>query len=168
MIDFDKPSAGWTRLAQPFRRRALAIAGQGTQLFFIGGMNSDNQPTLDVDILDTASGKWSKGPELPAGKHKGFSCSAIAHAGRVYANSFQGDLLRLATDARSWEAVARVQHPRLAHRLVTTDTAQLIVLGGEDGDEKRPELEWLTPAATPRPPQRAASNIAEPSTTSAR
>ncbi len=168
MIDLDKPSAGWTRFAQPFRRRALAIAGQGTQLFFIGGMNSDNQPTLDVDILDTASGKWSKGPELPTGKHKGFSCSAIAHAGRIYANSFQGDLLRLATDARSWEAVARVQHPRLAHRLVTTDTAQLLVLGGEDGDEKRPELEWLTPAATPRPPQRAASNIAEPSTTSAR
>lgn len=168
VIDLGDPSAGWTRLKQPFRRRALALAAHGTQLFAIGGMDSDSQPTLAVEIYDAASGQWSKGPELPTGRHKGFSCSAVTHAGRVYANSFQGDLLRLTADGRSWEAVARVQRPRLAHRLVTTDAARLLVLGGEDGEEKRPDLEWLTPAATARPIQRAANQTSEPSTVSAR
>ena len=92
----------------------------------------------------------SKGPELPPGKHKGFSCSAIAQDGRIYANMFQGDLLRLSRDGGSWEVVGRVQHPRLAHRIVTAGATQLIALGGEDGEEKRPDLELLTPSTTPR------------------
>jgi hypothetical protein len=36
----------------------------------------------------------------------------------------------------------------MSHRLVTAGTSQLIALGGEDGEDKRPELELLTPAAT--------------------
>ena len=118
-------------------------------------MNSDNQTTLAVDIYDIKTGQWSKGPELPPGKHKGFSCSAIAQDGRIYANAFQGDLLHLARDGGSWEVVGRVQHPRLAHRIVAAGTTQLIALGGEDGEEKRPDLELLTPSTTPRAADKA-------------
>jgi hypothetical protein len=150
VIDLKNPGAGWTEFPQPFQRRALALAAQGSRLYCIGGMNSDNQTTLAVDIYDTQTGKWSKGPELPPGKHKGFSCSAITQNGRIYANMFQGDLLRLALDGSAWEVVGRVQHPRLSHRIVAAGTTQLIALGGEDGEEKRPDLEVLTPSATPR------------------
>jgi len=150
MLDLKNPGAGWREFPQPFQRRAIAVAAHGSRLYCIGGMNSDNQTTLAVDIYDTATGQWSKGPELPPGKHKGFSCSAIAQNGRIYANAFQGDLLRLASDGNSWEIVGRVQHPRLSHRIVTAGATQLIALGGEDGEEKRPELELLTPLSTPR------------------
>jgi N-acetylneuraminic acid mutarotase len=157
VLDLKNPGAGWRELPQPFQRRALALAAHGSRLYCIGGMNSDNQTTLAVDIYDTATGQWSKGPELPPGKHKGFSCSAIAQNGRLYANAFQGDLLRLASDGGSWEVVGRVQHPRLSHRIVAAGATQLIALGGEDGEEKRPDLELLTPSSTPRVAKQAAA-----------
>ncbi len=151
MLDLADAGAQWKEFPQPFRRRALAVAALGSRIFCIGGMDSDNQPTLAVDILDTATEQWSKGPDLPPGKSKGFSCSAIAQDGRIYASAFQGDLLRLAADEQSWEVVGRLAHPRLAHRLVAAAPPQLIALGGEDGHQKRPELEVLTPAITPLP-----------------
>jgi hypothetical protein len=86
---------------------------------------------------------------LPPGKFKGFSCSAIAQGGKIYVTAFKGDLLRLSADERAWEVVGHLEHPRMAHRLVTAGTKQLIALGGEDGEDKRPDLELLTPAKKP-------------------
>jgi hypothetical protein len=145
VLDLSDPNPGWRTFTQPFQRRALALAALDARVVCIGGMDDDDATTLAVDIYDTVTGQWSKGPDLPPGKHKGFSCSAMAQDGRVYASAFQGDLLRLAPDIRSWEVVGRLERPRLSHRLVTLATKQLIALGGEDGEEKRPDLEVLTP-----------------------
>ena len=147
VLDLKNPAAGWKSIPQPFQRRALAVAASGSRIVCIGGMDSDGSPTLAVDLYDTETGKWSSGPALPSGKFKGFACSAIAQDGRVYANTFQGDLLRLTADHSAWEVVGRLAHPRMAHRLVTAGKTQLIALGGEDGESKRPDLEVLTPAA---------------------
>lgn len=155
VLDLSRPGKGWQEFPQPFQRRALALSSIDQKVFCIGGMNSDNKPTLAVDIYDTETGQWSKGPDLPEGKFKGFSCSAIAQDGRVYVTAFQGDLLRLSKDIRSWEVVGRVQNPRMAHRLVAAGRKDLLVLGGEDGDAKRPDLELLTPASTPLAPKPA-------------
>ncbi len=163
VLDLKKPEAGWKEFSQPFQRRALALAKSGNKIFCLGGMDSDNEPTLAVDVYDTKTGEWSKGPQLPPGKFKGFGCSAIAQNGHIYANTFQGDLLRLSSDEKSWEIVGHVEHPRLAHRLVATGGNQLIVLGGEDGDSKRPDLEVLTPSKTPLAPK-AESKTASAST----
>jgi N-acetylneuraminic acid mutarotase len=148
VLDLRNPGAGWREFPQPFQRRALALAAIGSRLYCIGGMDSDNQTTLAVDVYDTAKGQWAKGPELPPGKHKGFSCSAIAQNGTVYASAYKGDLLRLSADQQSWEVVGRLQNPRMSHRLVTAGTKQLIALGGEDSEGKTPSLELLSPAAT--------------------
>jgi N-acetylneuraminic acid mutarotase len=149
VLDLKNPRNGWREFSQPFQRRALAVAALGSRVFCIGGMNSDNQTTLAVDIYDTTTGQWTKGPDLPNGKSKGFGCSSIAQNGRIYASAFKGDLLRLSADEKSWEVVGRLEHPRISHRLVTAGATQLIVLGGEDGKYKRPELEVLTPAKIP-------------------
>ncbi|MEJ0091832.1 MAG: hypothetical protein WDM80_19045 [Limisphaerales bacterium] len=149
VLDLKHPQSGWKEFPQPFQRRALALAALGSRVICIGGMDSDNKPTLAVEIYDPATGKWTKGPDLPPGEFKGFSCSAIAEGGRVYVTMFQGDLLRLSKDERSWEVVGRLEHPRMAHRLVTAGKTQLIALGGEDGEEKRQDLEVLTPSARP-------------------
>ena len=149
VLDLKNPRAGWREFPQPFQRRAIALAAVGTRLYAIGGMDSDNAATLAVEIYDTATGLWSKGPELPAGKFKGFSCSAITQGGRIYVSALQGDLLRLTQDGSAWEVVGRLQHPRLAHRLVTAGATQLIALGGE-GEEKLADLELLTPKETVR------------------
>jgi N-acetylneuraminic acid mutarotase len=157
VLDLKNPHAGWQEFPQPFQRRALALAAVGSQIFCIGGMDSDNKTTLAVEIYDIKTGQWSKGPELPPGKQKGFACSAINQAGRIYVTAFKGDLLRLSEDARSWEVVGQLEHPRMAHRLVTAGATKLIALGGEDGEEKRPDLELLTPAATPQVTSQAAA-----------
>lgn len=152
VMDLRNPSAGWQEFSQPFQRRALAVAAVDSRIYVIGGMDSNNKPTSAVEIYDTTTGQWSKGPELPPGPVKGFACSAIAQAGCIYANTFQGDLLRLAQDGKSWEKVGRLEHPRMAHRIVTAGKQQIIALGGEDGEDKRPDLELLTPSAKPLPP----------------
>jgi hypothetical protein len=152
VLDLDHPQSGWNKFSQPFQRRALATAALGTRLYCIGGMDSDNEPTLSVDVYDTATGTWSKGPDLPkdGGKIKGFACSAIAQYGHIYVTAMKGDLLRLSADGHAWEAVGKLEHPRIAHRLVTAGKTQLIALGGEDGEEdKLPGLELLTPAEKP-------------------
>lgn len=160
VLDLKHPAAGWKQFPQPFQRRALALAALGNRIYCIGGMDSDNKTTLAVDVYDTATGQWMKGPDLPPGQFKGFSCSAINQAGRIYVTAFQGDLLRLSTDEKSWEVVGHLEHPRLAHRLVTAGGQQLIALGGEDGEEKRTDLEVLLPSARPLPatPTQQASN----------
>lgn len=156
VLDLKNPATGWKEFPQPFQRRALAVATVGSRIYVIGGMDSNNKPTGAVEIYDTATSQWSKGPELPPGPAKGFACSAIAQDGRIYANMFQGDLLRLTQDSNSWEKVGRLEHPRMAHRIVTAGAKQIIALGGEDGEEKRPDLELLTPSAKPLPPTPAA------------
>jgi hypothetical protein len=82
--------------------------------------------TLSVDVYDTASGQWTKGPDLPNGKSKGFGCSAVAQNGRLYANAFKGDLLPCSG------RVFRIGSSRKAH-------TQINALGGEDGENKRPK-----------------------------
>jgi N-acetylneuraminic acid mutarotase len=161
VLDLAGPGAGWKKFAQPFQRRALALAVIGPRLYCIGGMDSNNKTTLDVEVYDTVTGQWSKGPDLPPGEFNGFACSAIAQDGRIYANTFQGDLLRLAADEKSWEIVGQLEHPRMAHRLVTAGSKQLIVLGGEDGEEKRPDLELLTPARNAQPTNQSAAATAQ-------
>lgn len=151
VLDLKNPTAGWKEFSQPFARRALAVAAVGSRIYVIGGMDSNNKTSSAVEIYDTATGQWSKGPELPPGPAKGFACSAIAQAGRVYVNQFQGDLLRLSADGQAWEKVGRLEHPRMAHRIVTAGAQQIIALGGEDGEDKRPDLELLTPSAQPLP-----------------
>ncbi len=150
VLDLNHPRAGWSEIPQPFQRRALALAALGSRIFCIGGMDSDNESTLAVEIYDTATGQWTKGPDLPTGKNKGFSCSAITQNGWIYASAFKGDLLRLSSDEKSWELVGRLEHPRMSHRLVTAGKTQVIALGGEDGEEKRPDLELFSPRAAPR------------------
>ncbi len=148
-LDLAHPRAGWKEFPQPFQRRALALAALGSRVYCIGGMDSNNKTTVAVEFYDTATGQWSKGPDLPPGKINGFACSAVAQGGRIYVTTFQGELLRLSIDGSAWEVVGQLKHPRMAHRLVTAGANQLIALGGEDGEEKRPDLELLTPAAKP-------------------
>jgi len=46
------------------------------------------------------------------------------------------------------------------HRLVTAGTKQLIAFVGEDGEEKRPDLELLRPSVNPLPASATASQQA--------
>lgn len=149
-LDLSKPGAAWETHPQPFKRRGLAVHAIGTKLYAIGGMSSGDEPTSSVDVLDTVSGKWSEGPELPAEKLGGFGFSAIEHEGRLFASGVAGELLELKND--EWQSIGKLAHPRFFHRLLPGGAGKLIALGGESrkGEKAPPEVIEL-PAADAAP-----------------
>ncbi len=149
-LDLSKPGAAWESHPQPFKRRAIAVQGIGTKLYAIGGMDDGDHPTSNVDVLDTATGKWSQAPILPKDKLGGFGFSAIAHEGRLFASGAVGELLELRGE--QWVPIVKLAHPRFFHRLVPGGAGKLIALGGESrkGDKADPEVIEL-PAADSAP-----------------
>lgn len=139
-LDLAKPDAKWQTHEQPFERRALAVQPIGHLIYAIGGMSSGDEPVPHVDILDTTSGKWTKGPALPADKLGGFGFAAVSHEGRLFASGVVGELLELCGDA--WVPVVKLAHPRFFHRLLPGGKAKLIAIGGESrqGEKAPPEV----------------------------
>ncbi|RYD17076.1 MAG: hypothetical protein EOP88_28465, partial [Verrucomicrobiaceae bacterium] len=53
-------------------RRALAVVTHGGRLWFLGGMDENDEPSLAVDWHDPKTGEWGKGPDLPKSPMAGF------------------------------------------------------------------------------------------------
>jgi len=135
-LDLSNPEAGWTSIPQPFKRRGLAVVALGTDLYCLGGMDSGDGTSLDVDILDTQTGAWRKGPPIPPGRMKGFGASACVAGGRIYLSGMTGVVWRLRESGDGWEEFARLKSPRFFHRLVAWGDNRLIAVGGEDDEGK--------------------------------
>lgn len=148
VLDLRRPGATWTSLPQPFQRRGLAVAALDGRLYCLGGLDAEGKTSKEVDVFDTRTRTWSKGPDLPDGSMRGFGSAAIAQQGRLYYSGRSGDLHRLSLQGDAWEKCGRLQHPRFFHRLVPLGTHQLLALGGEGAEGKLDNLEVLTPEAT--------------------
>lgn len=149
-LDLSRPDAHWQSHPQPFKRRALAAVAVGTKVYAIGGMNDEDQTISDVSVLDTTTGQWSDGPQLPKDKIGGFGFAAIAHEGRLFASGVTGRLLELR--GSQWMPVAKLAHPRYFHRLLSGGSSRLVALGGEsrEGAKTPPEIIVLpAPDSTP-------------------
>ena len=150
-LDLKASSPKWECIPQPFRRRALAMAGAGGRLYFLGGIDAEGNTSSEVDIYDVGGSKWSKGPDLPPGPMKGFGCSAVAQGGAIFFSGMKGDVCRLAEDGSRWIVVGKLTRPRFFHRLVPAGTRHLVAAGGEDSEGKLKELEVILPAEEPTP-----------------
>ncbi|MGE3309445.1 MAG: Kelch repeat-containing protein [Limisphaerales bacterium] len=140
-LDLKAGASEWKAVPQPFRRRAIAMAGSGTRLYFLGGIDAEGKTSSEVDIFEVDTGVWSKGPDLPPGPMKGFGCSAIAQAGAIYSSGMKGELWRLEPDGTAWTVVGKLANPRFFHRLAPAGTGHLVVAGGEDSEGKLNSLE---------------------------
>lgn len=151
-LDLSKPDAQWQSHEQPFERRAQAVQVIGKKIYAIGGMNSEESPTKEVSVLDTTTGKWSDGPELPQDKLGGFGFAAVSHEGRLFASGAAGILLELRND--KWVSIAKLEHPRFFHRLVPGGKGKIIAIGGESrgGKKATPESIALPAADSPALP----------------
>ena len=127
VMDLDKPDAWRTINDIPFRRRAVAVAGDRDKLYVLGGIERSGDMSQRVDVYDLASKKWNVGPELPS---NGFGMSAFTIDGRLYASGMNGDVYRLAKDGKSWETLATLQHKRIFHRLLPLTPREIVFIAG--------------------------------------
>ena len=79
VLDLTAAKLEWQSIPQPFKRRALAAAAIGNKVYALGGLGADGGDRR-VDVLDTATGKWTSGPALPGTDRVAFapaSCVVI-------------------------------------------------------------------------------------------
>lgn len=144
VLDLAAPDKGWTRLEQPFVRRALIVSVLDHQIFVIGGFDADHQSQLDVDILDTRTNAWRKGPPIPGQRRNGFAPAACTLNGTIYLSVSTGEMFKLSADQAKWELYAQAT-PRAVHRLIP-DHSRVLIVGGAS-KQKMVNLVEAVPAA---------------------
>ncbi|MEC8558133.1 MAG: hypothetical protein VXZ82_24255 [Planctomycetota bacterium] len=131
-LNLNDIEAGWQEIAKPpFQRRALAVVAHAGKIYVLGGMDKKGGPTKEVQVYDPKSDSWSKGPQLAGdGRMAGFGAAGWSVGGKLIANTYEGKLLQLADDGKTWEDLGTTEESRFFHRLVPLTNSSLISLGG--------------------------------------
>ena len=148
-LDLRAPERGWQSQPQPFQRRALAAVAQAGKIWFIGGMDSDDEPSLAVDWFDPATRQWGKGPDLPAASMAGFGIAAVEQGGQLYVSPLSGKVSKLSADGMKWEDVTNLTPARYFHRLLPLTDGRLLAVGGSNRKGPVKEVEFLSLDAKP-------------------
>lgn len=141
VLDPSSDEPAWTRFAQPFKTRALAVASNGERIYAIGGMTPDGMSNK-TRLYDPTEDKWADGPELPG---FAFGTSAFGMNGRVYATNWEGKLFSHAPGEKTWREDATLTFGRFFHRLVAVNNNELAAVGGVTRGGKVRNVEWITP-----------------------
>lgn len=146
----------WRTIATPFHSRALAAAALEGRLVVVGGMDPAGKASSAVHVLDTASGTWSSGPDLP---ERGFGVAAVASAGRVWAAGGEGVLWSWAPGESAWRREGRGFFGRLFGQLVARGDGDLLFVGGTRAGAQLRAVErlWVGQAPANRPVEASAS-----------
>ncbi len=152
-LDLDDPT-GWRAIAAPFKRRAMAAGTTGDRIYALGGLTPEAGPQLRVDVLDIATGEWSRGPDLPqAGSLQGFGVAAMSHRDRVFMSQADGKVYRLDAGSDSWQLVASIANRRFMHRLASAGE-RILAIGGSWMTGHRATIEVLSPVDPPADEQK--------------
>ena len=141
VLDLSSKDAGWQRIPQPFKRRALMAAAHQGSIYVVGGFGEQGQVVRNVSVYDPSSGNWSEAPELTGEGSVGFSPAVGAYQGRLFASVSDGRLLRLNAAGSAWEAIGQATG-RVAHRLAFQG-GRVIVIGGSAGGKMLDLLEAI-------------------------
>ncbi len=135
-LDLSAKKPQWKELpAPPFTTRALATVAHDGKLFVIGGMDQKGGPTRRVHIFDPAYQQWTQGPELLGeGNMAGFGAAGWSIDGALVVSTYEGDVLRLASDYESWINLGKSETSRFFHRLLPF-TNKLLSVGGANMEE---------------------------------
>jgi N-acetylneuraminic acid mutarotase len=129
MLDLSKQPLKWEAVEQPFKRRALTMAGLDGKAYVIGGLLPDGKMERGVDVFDPEKKTWSKTAEIPDGAMNGFSPAACVCDGRLYLSPADGKIYRL-SEKGAWVEVAALKQARFVHRLVAIGKNEMLAVGG--------------------------------------
>ncbi|HEY2786987.1 MAG TPA: hypothetical protein VGJ05_18645 [Fimbriiglobus sp.] len=129
-LDLASAGAKWETVKQPFIRRALTVAELTGNVFVIGGLdNGAGMSTVSsVNVFDTKTQSWSKGPDLPGDEMNGFAPASVVTDGNLYLSPADGKVYRLA--GKAWTEVRSLAKGRWVHRAVSIGDGKTLILGG--------------------------------------
>ncbi|MCS1408371.1 MAG: N-acetylneuraminate epimerase [Verrucomicrobia subdivision 3 bacterium] len=130
IIDLAKPELKWEVVPQTFQRRALSAESVGSKVYFIGGMDTENDPSRKVNVYDVATGEWSEGPMIPSGPMQGFGSAACRVDGRLIVSPYSAKVLALNAAGDGWEFWGELRQRRFFHRIVPTSNGGLLAIAG--------------------------------------
>lgn len=130
VVDLRESEPKWKLLPQPFQRRALSAESADGKIYFIGGMDEENNTSREVDVYDTASGKWRKGPMLPSGPMQGFGSAACRVNGRLIVSPYSTNLWTLNEVGDKWVNLGNLTQRRFFHRIVPMPDGRLLAIAG--------------------------------------
>lgn len=157
VLDLAAKGPQWRTLPQPFQRRALTAVASGSKVYVLGGLTAEGSASPRVDILDTTTGKWTTGPDLPGKSRVGFSPAATVVGTRLIVSTSDGEINALSTSGTAWTKVGQSKTKRRVHRLVPHGDGVLLV-GGATGGGMIADLEFVSLAS-----KRASVSAASPS-----
>lgn len=135
VLDLKQASPRWEPVAQPFRRRALTATAHAGKVYVFGGLAAGAKAVPTVNVYDPAKSAWTTAPDIPGGGRNGFTPASCSAGGRLYVSPANGTIYRLSAAGDAWEEVAKLQQPRLVHRLVPVSDNLLVAVGGASQGE---------------------------------
>lgn len=141
-LNLADPSPQWTEFEQPFERRAFITAVHDGKMYVMGGITPKGAVAADVDVYDPTTGEWTKGPMLPGTATENFAPAACEHEGRLLVSLANGALFELEAKTKQWRQIG-VGTARLAHRMVSTPGAVLILGGAIRGENLKLVEEFM-------------------------
>jgi non-specific serine/threonine protein kinase len=133
------PSPGrgpaWRRLAPvPSQRTEVAAAAVGRRIWVLGGYGSDGTTLATAEVYDTATGSWSRGPDLPLAVNHAMAATLDGVLYVAGGNDRQGPSTQVARlEGNGWRALAALPQGRSAGGLVALDGRLYLVGGVVDG-----------------------------------
>lgn len=131
VLDLSAEKGEWKTVAKPsFERRAMAATALDGKVYVTGGLTPKGGISKDVDVFDVSSGKWSKGPEIPGIPMNGNGLAACGTEKALYLSGMDGKVYRLNKAKDGWDAVGKLEQPRIHHRLLNPGHGVFIAVGG--------------------------------------
>ncbi|HWL07434.1 MAG TPA: DUF1668 domain-containing protein [Planctomicrobium sp.] len=145
MLVFDlaaeKPE--WQTLpTPPFQRRALMSTALNGKIYVTGGLTPEGAISRDVDVFDTQTQTWSKGPAIPGMPMNGNGLASYSTEKALYISGMDGKVYRLNKAQDGWDAVGRLEQPRIHHRLASLQHGVLLAIAGATMQDN---LKTITP-----------------------
>ena len=116
-------------IPQTFKRRALAAAALDGKVLAIGGMDESGKTSRQGDVLDPATGTFTRAADFPA---DAFGIAAASDGDVLYASGRDGVVYTLREPTGSWQQAGKLAFPRFFHQLVVRGD-ELVALGGISG-----------------------------------
>ena len=125
----------WRTLAPaPSQRTEVAAAAVGRRIWVLGGYGPDGATLATVEVYDTTTDTWARGPDLPVAVNHAMAATLDGVLYIAGGNDGDGPSAQVARlDGDRWRTLAPLPEPRSAGGLVALDGRLYLVGGVVDG-----------------------------------